>query len=80
MIESGNYKLLDKIIVVSAPIEIRIQRVMKRDNVKTEDVLARIDKQMPEEEKLKYADYTILNDGKNSIISQIWKIHRDLIT
>ena len=79
MIESGNYKGMDKIIVVTAPIEARIQRVMKRDKVDEAAVNARINKQMPEKEKLKYADFIITNDGNHSLIKQVIKIHQSLV-
>lgn len=49
--------LVDKIIVVTAPQEVRIQRVMKRDCVNEENVLSRIRNQMPEPEKIKLADW-----------------------
>lgn len=49
--------LVDKIVVVTAPQEVRVQRVMKRDCVSEENVLARIRNQMPESEKTKLADW-----------------------
>lgn len=79
MIESGNYKGLDKIIVVTAPKDIRIARVVQRDKTNRDAVLARIDKQMPEAEKVKYADYIIVNDGHHSLVKQAYKIHRSLV-
>ncbi len=79
MIESGGYKLVDKLIVVYTPKEIRIQRVMKRDKVERAVVEARISKQMPDIDKLDYADYLIYNDGKTSLIQQVLQIHEDLI-
>ena len=62
MYESGSYKMLDKTILVYADQEIRIERVMKRDKVDRIAVLARMDKQMPESEKLKLADFVIYNN------------------
>ncbi len=79
LIESGSHKFLDKIIVVTAPIELRIGRVCQRDQVARDAVLARMDKQMPESEKLKYADFVIKNDGTQSLINQVWEIHQKLI-
>ncbi len=78
IVETGGHKLLDKLIVVSAPQDVRIQRVMDRDDVSKSAVLARMDKQLPEEEKLKHADYIINNDGTQSLLLQIWKIHIEL--
>ena len=80
MIESGSYRSLSKLIVVAAPKEIRLQRVMKRDGTDREAVLARMDKQMSEEEKLKYADFVINNDGRHSLVKQVWGIHHQLIS
>jgi len=79
MIESGGYKLVDKLIVVYTPKEIRIQRVMKRDKIERAVVEARISKQMSDIDKLDYADYLIYNDGKTSLIQQVLQIHKDLI-
>ena len=78
IIETGGHLFLDKLIVVSTPQDIRIQRVMNRDDTKKEAVLARMKKQLPEEEKLKHADYIIKNDGSESLILQVWKIHLEL--
>lgn len=74
--ESGSYRSLDKIIVVTAPLELRIQRVMARDEAKRAEVEARIAKQMPEEEKVKLADFVIYNDGEQALIPQAVAIHR----
>lgn len=76
--ESGSYRSLDKIIVVTAPLELRIQRVIARDGAKREDVEARISKQMPEEEKVKRADFVIYNDGQQALLPQVIGIHRRL--
>ncbi|MBK8514694.1 MAG: dephospho-CoA kinase [Saprospiraceae bacterium] len=79
LIESKNHIRLDKMIVVDAPLEIRIERLMHRDDISREISLKKINSQMPQEEKLKYADFTILNDGQNPIIPQVYKIHHELI-
>jgi dephospho-CoA kinase len=79
LIESGSYKDCDAIILVTAPEELRIERVMNRDGVNKEDVIERIRNQMSEEEKEKYADFIINNDGENPLIQQVLKIHHQLI-
>ena len=79
MFESGSYKLLDKTITVFAPIEDRIERTIKRDNISRKEVEERIDKQMPEEEKIKMADYVIYNDHSQPLIEQVLAIHQELI-
>lgn len=75
LIESGSYKSLDKLIVVTAPEKIRIQRVMERDNLSEEAVKQKIKSQLNEAEFLKHADYRILNDGKKLLIPQVRKIY-----
>jgi len=79
LIESGAYKDCDKIIVVTAPEEIRIQRVMKRDNCSEEEVKSRMAHQMKDSERLKYADFVINNDGKQPLIRQVIQIHHQLL-
>lgn len=61
LFESGSYKDCDKIIVVTAPEEIRIDRVMQRDKVTKEQVLERMKNQWTEEEKIKRSDFVIEN-------------------
>lgn len=61
LFESGSYKDCDKIILVTAPQEIRIQRVIERDNVSKEKVLERIANQWDEEKKKVLSDYIINN-------------------
>lgn len=81
LFESGSYKTLDKIVVVSAPLEIRQKRVLQRDAHRTVDQFNGIvEKQMSEEEKLKRADYIIINDDKTLVIPQVLKLHDQFIT
>lgn len=77
MFESNSYKLLDKVIVVSAPLELRIQRILARDPQRTEaEIRGIMDKQLPEEEKLKRADYIIQNDDDSLIIPQVVELDK----
>ncbi len=71
MFESNSYKENDFNILVSSPLEMRIERVMKRDHTNRENVLARIAKQMPEEEKEKLSDFIIINNEKAFLIEQV---------
>jgi len=80
LFESGSHKSLKKVIYVSAPQELRIERVCKRDNVSKKQVLERIKNQWPEKQKEALSDFVILNDDKNLIIPQILKIHQMLIS
>ena len=78
LIESGAYKSVDKIVVVSAPIDVRVERVMKRDSSQKEDVLKRIQNQLSEEERLSFADFEIKNNNVNSLILQVKKLLLEL--
>jgi len=79
LFEAGSHKMLDAVIVVSAPDELRIDRVMKRDGVSKEAVLERMSKQMPQDEKVDLADHVIMNKGTTSLIEQVQKVHREIL-
>ena len=76
--ESGIYKLIDKVIVVTAPDEVRIQRVMQRDGITREKVLEWMARQLPQEEVRQRADFEIVNDGQKDIDKQLNRILRKL--
>jgi dephospho-CoA kinase len=78
LFETGSYQALDKIIVVHAPEEVRIKRVMHRDGRAEQQVREIIRKQMSEEEKLKRADFIIYNDESSLIIPQVLALHNRL--
>ena len=71
LFESGFYKLMDANILVTAPAELRIRRVMERDGISREKVLSRMQNQGSEEEYREMADFIIRNDGEDFIISQV---------
>ncbi len=77
--ESGSQKMLDYVIGVKAPLALRIERTMKRDNVTSHEVKARIDLQMDEEEKLRLCDYVIVNDEKQMLIPQVLALHEKFL-
>jgi dephospho-CoA kinase len=79
LIESGFNKLCDKVIVVEAPEDLRIQRVTARDGKSTEDVVSIIQQQMPDEERRKHADYTIINNEISPLLPQVLTIHETLL-
>lgn len=79
LFESGHYKNLDNVILVTAPEDVRIQRVMDRDGSSREEVMARISHQMAEEKKIPLADYIIRNDGREMVIPQVMEVHRKLL-
>lgn len=71
LIEAGFQQVVDKVIVISAPKELRTERVMQRDGLSRYDVEARMESQLPEDEKMQYADYVIINDNRRSLIKQV---------
>ena len=79
MFEAGAAAGLDYVIGVSAPQHLRIQRVMERDNVTREEVLARMDKQISEYMKMKLCDFIIINDEQQLLIPQVVSLHEHLI-
>ncbi len=79
LFKSGSYQDCDKIIVVSAPQEMRIKRVMQRGNQTREQVLARMKNQWPEAAKLERADFVVKNDQTESLIKQVLRINENLI-
>lgn len=79
LIQSGSYKELDYLILVTCPEEIRIRRVMKRSRMTKEDVVSRIKSQLSEEEMKTYADWIIVNDGSQSLIQQALELYKKLL-
>ena len=78
LFETASYKNFDKTILVSAPLELRIARAMKRDGVSREEVERRIAQQWPDEEKIKLASFIIKNDDKSPLLMQIENIIEQL--
>ena len=79
MFETDSYKKLDKFIVVTAPMELRISRTMQRDSILKEQVLSRMNNQLSQEEKLAKADYEIINDEQISLIEQVFTLHQQFL-
>jgi dephospho-CoA kinase len=79
LFESGSYEDCDKIITISAPVDLRVERVMKRDKVSRKEVEARISNQWSDEEREKLADFVIVNDGSADINLQVRNIHQELL-
>lgn len=78
LFESGTYRECDKTIVVSAPQEERVRRVMQRDAVSRDAVLERMARQWPEGKKKAMADFVAINDGKTLLAPQLLAIHNTL--
>lgn len=74
LFESGADKLVDRVVVVTAPEEIRIERVMQRDSITREKALQWIARQWPQEQVKARADFEIINDGHTDLNSQIERL------
>ena len=79
LFESGASKGMDLTVLVHAPEEIRIERVMKRDGVSREAVLKRMAHQFSEEELKKLADHILVNDGNEMILPQVIELHNKIL-
>jgi dephospho-CoA kinase len=77
--ESGSEKLLDYVIGVSAPQELRIQRTMQRDHFSREEVLKRIHQQMDEKLKMEQCNFIVYNDEEQPVLPQVLALHRQLL-
>jgi dephospho-CoA kinase len=80
MIESGGYRRFDKLIVVHCRPEVQLERLMVRNNLSRDEAQRRIDSQMPQEEKQKFADYLIdTSDGFEPTRAQTIKVFDELV-
>ena len=74
LFESGFQDLCDKTITVAAPLQTRIDRVCRRDNISPQKALEWINLQMPQEEKIRRSDFCINNDGATPLQPQLREI------
>jgi dephospho-CoA kinase len=79
LFESGSVRDLDYVIGVEAPREIRISRVMERDRSTRDAVLARMNRQLDEEVKMKLCDFIIVNNEQQLVIPQVLTLHLQLL-
>ncbi len=79
LFESGSYKMCDKNILVVAPQEVRLKRVMERDHVTAAQVQARMNKQFSDQQKLGMADYIINNNESVSLITHVIDLHQQFL-
>jgi len=79
LFESGADKTVDIVIGVLADEITRIRRVAHRDNLPIETIKKIIESQIPQEELRKKCNYIIHNNGDESIVEQVMKIHQDLL-
>jgi dephospho-CoA kinase len=76
--EAGIYKKLDKTILVTSPLELRMARVQARDKITADEVIKRINHQLPDEEKGPISDFIIKNDEKTGLIPQVLDVFEKL--
>ncbi len=74
LFETGSFKNFDAIILVYAPAELRIKRIMKRDNCSENEVLKRMNSQFSDEEKYQLTEFRVLNDEKTPLLKQVEQI------
>lgn len=79
MFESGSYKLNTFNIVVESPLDLRIQRICARDTITKEQAISKIESQLSDDERRTRADMSILNNEHDSLISQVYTIHQNII-
>lgn len=77
--ESGSDEFLDYVIGVRAPKELRVQRAMDRDGITEQELQARMNKQMDEDEKLRLCDFVIVNDEQQLVIPQVLALHEKFL-
>jgi dephospho-CoA kinase len=81
LIETGRYRACDKLILTACSVEAQVLRAIKRDRLTREQVLARLEKQMPLEQKKRFAHYIVNTDGdKQDTQNQVQKIFLELKT
>lgn len=81
MFESESWRQMDEIIVVTAPLNVRLKRLLKRDPHRTEaDIQAIISKQLSEEEKIARAQHIVYNDDQRLIIPQVLALHEQFLS
>ena len=78
LFESNTYHSLDAIICISCPEEIRLKRILKRDDLSEKEVRQRMSHQWAEEKKISLSDYVITNDNSSLVMPQILSVHSAL--
>jgi dephospho-CoA kinase len=79
LFESGASKLLDRVLTVTAPVEERIERVVKRNNLTREQVIERINNQSDDQFKISLSNFVINNSDNDMIIPAVLRIHEEMI-
>ena len=77
--ESGSHQSLDYVIGVKAPLPLRLQRAMKRDNISRDEAMSRVNRQISEEIKMRLCDFIIANDEQQMVIPQVLELHKKFL-
>jgi dephospho-CoA kinase len=77
--ETGRWKDFDAVVLVTAPLELRLERLQKHRGISREEAIKRISVQWPDEKKLPWATYHIINDGERDVKEQVMSVHQALI-
>lgn len=78
LIEGGGYQLMDRVILVTAPEELRIERVMSRDDTTRKMVEQRMKNQWSTEQLRQFCDFEIFADNQRLVTPQVLQIHKEL--
>ncbi len=79
LFETGLYKKYDCILLVTAPKNLKIKRVLKRDGLSEGEIIARMNSQWSDDEKIKLTDYVIVNDDELPLLPQIDRIVLEIL-
>lgn len=79
LFESESYKMCDQSILVIAPHQLKLDRVIARDSVTADQVTARMDKQFSDEQKMELADFILYNNESQSVITQVMELHKQFL-
>jgi len=80
LFESSSYEMCDYSVMVTAPLELRMQRVVQRDGLTRAEIESRDARQFSEEKKIQLADYVIRNDDTELVIPQVTELHRQFLS
>jgi dephospho-CoA kinase len=78
LFESGTDAGLDEVITVTAPEEIRLKRVMERDNRQEAEIRSIMSRQLSDDEKKRKSRFVIINDDQLAVLPQVWNIYTTL--
>jgi dephospho-CoA kinase len=79
LFETGAYQKMDANVLVTAPETLRLRRIVLRDNCSKEHASARMQAQWPDNEKIKYADYVLVNDEATPLLVQLERMVSQLL-